>query len=112
MIIRWDFPGGPVSKTAFQWTGCGFKPWSPELRFHMALSQKNQNIKQKQNVTNSIKTLKMVHIKKKTNLKKYLFMAVSCLRGSMRDLCCVMWNLQLLPMDSLVVVQGFQSTQA
>ena len=99
MIIRWDFPGGPVINTAFQWMGCGFEPWSWKLRSHMALSQKNQNIKQKQNVTNSIKTLEMVHIKKK-NLKRYLFMAVSRLRGSRRDLCCVMWNLQLLPMDS------------
>ena len=32
---------------------------------------KNQNIKQKQNVTDLIKTLKMVHIKKKKSLKKF-----------------------------------------
>ena len=73
----WDFPGGPVITTAFQWRWCGFEPWSRELRFHVALSQKNQNIKQKQNVTNSIKTLKMVHIKKKKLKKTFIYGCVT-----------------------------------
>ena len=34
-----------------------------ELRSHMPRGQKNQNIKQKRIVKDSIKTLKMVHIK-------------------------------------------------
>ena len=42
-----------------------------ELRFHMPRSQKNQNIKHNRSniVTNSIKTLKMVHIQKKKKKK-------------------------------------------
>ena len=36
-----------------------------ELGSHMDSQQKNQKVKQKQYVTNSKKTLKMVHIKKK-----------------------------------------------
>ena len=39
-------------------------------RIPHALWPKNQNIKQSSIVTNSVKTLKMVHIKKKKNQKK------------------------------------------
>ena len=35
-VASWDFPGGPMVKTpGFQWTGCGFNPWSGNLRFHL-----------------------------------------------------------------------------
>ena len=59
--LRLGFPGQRV------------QVWSlvEELGSHMFLSQKNQNVKQKQYVTNSIKTLKnsphQKHLKKKKN---------------------------------------------
>ena len=37
-----------------------------ELRFHMPLGQKNQNVKNRGNIVTNSKRLKMVHIKKKT----------------------------------------------
>ena len=43
-----------------------------KLRSHMPCSQKNQNIKGSNIVTNSIKTLEMVYIKKKSLLKNAL----------------------------------------
>ena len=50
--------------------GAGVQSLVGELGLHMPLGQKNQNISNRSNiVTNSIKTLEMVHIKKK-NLKK------------------------------------------
>ena len=57
----WDF--------AFQCRGCGFDPWRGSWD-PRCLPAKNQNINNRSNaVTTSIKTLKMVHIKKKS-LKK------------------------------------------
>ena len=40
-----------------------------ELRSHMPCSRKKQNIRQRNTVTNSTSTLKLVHIKKKKNSK-------------------------------------------
>ena len=83
----WDFPGGPVLKTLpSKVGGCGFDPWSGtkggipggsdskesahkricllwELRSYLPHYQKD--IKYRSNiVTNSIKALRKVHIKK------------------------------------------------
>ena len=55
-----DFPVGPVAKT-FPCRECGF-----ELRCHIPRSQKTKQNRKKQIVTNSIKSLKMVHIKKQS----------------------------------------------
>ena len=63
-----DFPGNPVVKTLLYNAGdAGAIPgWGAKIPH--ALGPKNQNIKYRSNsVTNSIKPLKMVHIK---NLKK------------------------------------------
>ena len=46
-------------------TDAAVQPLVRELRSHMPQGQKKQNIKQKQYATDSIKTLKMAHIKKK-----------------------------------------------
>ena len=43
-----------------------------ELRSHIPCGQKNQKHKTSNTVTNSIKILKMVHVKKKKILKKIL----------------------------------------
>ena len=65
-----DFPGGPVAKTLPFSVG-GSIPGREAKIPHTSVS-KNQNIKKKKKrsniVTDSIKTLKMVHIKKKKNL--------------------------------------------
>ena len=60
-----DFPGSSVVKTSpSNAGGTGLIPgWGAKIPH--ALQPKNQNIKNKSNiVTNSMKTLKMVHIKK------------------------------------------------
>ena len=55
---EWDFPGGPVVKTLPSNAGdVGLIPGLRAKILH-ASWPKSQNIKQKQNVTNSIKTLK------------------------------------------------------
>ena len=65
-----DFPGGPVVKTSCS-AGGGSSVPGQEAKIPHATISKHQNIKNRQNtVTNSIKTLEMVHIKK--NLKKYV----------------------------------------
>ena len=59
-----DFPDGPVVKTSLSSAGdAGLIPGLGAKIPH-ASQPKNQNIKQSNFVTNSIKTLKMVHIKK------------------------------------------------
>ena len=66
-----DFPGGPVVKTLP--SNAGGVSLTPGLgaKIPHASGPKTQNIKKRSNiVTNSIKTLKTVHIKKKKNLKK------------------------------------------
>ena len=71
-----DFPGGPVVKTLPSSAGdAGSIPgWGAKLPH--ASGSKNQNIKRSNIVTNSIKTLKMVHIKKKS-LKKCIYIYFS-----------------------------------
>ena len=68
-----DFPGGPIVKTApSNAGGAGSIPAIPGrgAKIPHAWQPKNQNINNKSNiVTNSIKTLKMVHVKKRS-LKK------------------------------------------
>ena len=62
--MDWGFPGGPVVKTSSKAGGAGSIP-GQGTKIPPALRPKNQNIKQSNVVTNLIKTLKMVHIKKK-----------------------------------------------
>ena len=67
-----DFPGSPVMKTlGFQCRGCRFDPWARRYD-PTCLKAKTPKHKNSSNiVTNSIKTLKMVHSKKKKkSLKK------------------------------------------
>ena len=60
-----DFPGGLVLKTfAFQSRRVQVQSWVGELRSHMPC-QKTKTWIRSSIVTNSIKTLKMAHIKKK-----------------------------------------------
>ena len=70
-LAKRDFPGGPVVKTSpSNAGGVGLIP-GQEAKIPYALWPKKQNIKQKQYCKkNSVKTLKMVHIKKKK--KKHL----------------------------------------
>ena len=68
MSYLWEFPGGPVVKALPSKAGgagsiSGQGPKTPH-----ASRPENQNIKRKNIVTNPIKSLKMVPIKK--NLKK------------------------------------------
>ena len=62
-----DLPGGPVVKTLPFNAGSVGSISGQGVKIPHALGSKKPNIKQKQFVTNSIKTLKMVHIKKKKN---------------------------------------------
>ena len=59
-----DFLGGPVVKTSLSSAGDAGSIPGLGAKIPHALQPKNQNIKQSNFVTNSIKTLKMVHIKK------------------------------------------------
>ena len=65
-----DLPGGPVVKTLPFNAGSVGSISGQGVKIPHALGSKKPNIKQKQFVTNSIKTLKMVHIKKKKKLLK------------------------------------------
>ena len=65
MFLSRDFPGGPVVKTSPSNAGsAGSIPgWGAKIPH--ALQPKNQKTENRSSiVTNSIKTLKMVHIKK------------------------------------------------
>ena len=64
---HWDLPSSPVVNILPSNTGVRVQSLVRELRSYMPCGQKNQN--RSNIVTNSIKTLKMVHIKKKS-LKK------------------------------------------
>ena len=59
-----------VTKFAFQYRRCSSTPGQGAKIPHATGPKKKQNIKQKQYATDSIKTLKMAHIKKKKNLKE------------------------------------------
>ena len=59
-LQRWVFPGGPVVKTLP--SNAGGVSLTPGL--DPCASREKKNKEQKQIVTNSTKTLKMVHIKK------------------------------------------------
>ena len=59
-----NFPGGPVVKTSPSNVGSEGSIPDQGAKIPHALWPKNQNIKQKHIVTNSIKTFKMVHIKR------------------------------------------------
>ena len=63
--MDWDFPGGAVVKTSPSKAGGAGSIPDQGTKIPPALRPKNQNIKQSNIVTNLIKTLKMVHIKKK-----------------------------------------------
>ena len=65
-----DFPGGPVVKTSP--SNARMQVWSltGEIRSHMPQGQKPKTYNRSNIVTNSIKTFKMVHIKKKKIFKK------------------------------------------
>ena len=66
-----DFPGGPVVKTSPSNAGGAGSIPGRGAKIPHASRPKNQN--RSNTVTNSIKTLKMVHIKKKKILKKNFF---------------------------------------
>ena len=67
-----DFPGGPVVKTSPSNAGGAGSISSQGAKISHALQPKNQNVNNRSGgVTNSIKTLKTIHIKKKT-LKIYV----------------------------------------
>ena len=68
--MEWDFPSGPVIKTSPFNVRCEGSMPGQQAKISYASRPKNQNIKQKlyckkQQKKNSIKALKMVHIKKK-----------------------------------------------
>ena len=70
--LFWDFPDGPVVKTSpSKAGGAGLIPGQGSKIPH-ASRLKNQEVKEKQIATNSIKTLTMVHIQK-TKQKEPLF---------------------------------------
>ena len=58
-----DFPGGPVVKTSSSKAECGCSMSGQEAKIPRASGPRNQNIKQSNILTSSIKTSKMVHIK-------------------------------------------------
>ena len=60
-----DFPGGPVVKTSPSNAGGEGQIPGRELRSHMPQGQKTKTQNRSNLVTDSIKTLKMVYIKKK-----------------------------------------------
>ncbi len=66
-----DFPGGPVVKTspsdAGRWGRVRGSIPDWELRSHMPCSQNTKTENRNNNVTNSIKILKIVHIKNQTS---------------------------------------------
>ena len=71
--LQGDFPGGPVVKTLpSNAEGTGSIPgWEAKILHASARKQNNSNNKNKGSIaTNSIKTFKMVHIKKKKNGEK------------------------------------------
>ena len=63
----WDFPGGPLVKTSPSNAGAGSIP-GQGTKIPKALQPENWN--ENNIVTNAIKTLKGVHIKKKKKKKK------------------------------------------
>ena len=65
--MDWDFPGGAVVKTSPSKAGGAGSIPDQGTKIPPALRPNNQTIKQSKIVTNWIKTLKMVHIKKKSN---------------------------------------------
>jgi len=58
-----DFPGGQVVKTSSFNAGVAGSIPIRELRCHMPSSQNTKALNRNNIVTNSIKTLKMVHVK-------------------------------------------------
>ena len=74
----WDFPGGPVVKTSPSNEGGAVPSLVGKLRSHMPLGQKPKTQNRSNIVTNSIKTLKMAHTKKKQKPKKILAEIFNC----------------------------------
>ena len=63
--ILGDLPGGPVVKTLLSNAGVIVPSLVRKLRSHLPLGQKTKDMKNRSNIVkNSIKTFKMVHIKK------------------------------------------------
>ena len=60
-----DFPGGPVVKTLASNAGVQAQSLFGELGSHILCGQKAKMLNRSSIVTNSIKTLKMVHMKEK-----------------------------------------------
>ena len=84
----WGFPGGPVVKTSSSSAGhVGLIP-GQEAKIPQASWSKTQNISNRSNlVSNSIKTLEIVHIKKKSlNVKKKKRLR-SVAAGATTDVC-------------------------
>ena len=73
MEARDDFLGGPVVKTSPSSAGGACSIPGGGAKIPHASGPKNQNIKQKQ-YCNPIKTLKMVHVKKKFFFNFILFL--------------------------------------
>ena len=73
-----DFPGGPVVKTSPSNEGGAVPSLVGKLRSHMPLGQKPKTQNRSNIVTNSIKTLKMAHTKKKQKPKKILAEIFNC----------------------------------
>ena len=66
-----DFTGGPLVKPSLSKAGgVRVQPLVSELRFPHASQPKKTTQNKSSMVTNSIKTLKIVHIKKKKNLNE------------------------------------------
>ena len=64
---QWDFPGGPVVKTSLFTAAAVGSSLIGKLRSHILHGKKKKKKTEYRSniVTNSIKTLKMVHVKKK-----------------------------------------------
>ena len=66
-LLRRDYPGGPVVKTLPFNVGCAGSIPGRGVKIPHASQSKNPNIKNRSYiVTNSKKTLNMIHIKKKS----------------------------------------------
>ena len=69
--MPWDFSGGLVVKTSLPMHGVWIRSLVRELRSHIPQWQKSKTENRSTILVNSIKTLKMVHIRKK-NLKNIM----------------------------------------
>ena len=81
----WDFPGGPVVKTSSSNAEVAGSIPGQGLRFHMPHSQNTKTENRSSIITSSIKTFKMIHIKK-------VFQKKSLKHWGNIELCVLGWE--------------------